>query len=357
MKSRRFLSKAVGPRPNLVKAACATAAALASVVGSAPAASATALDLGAAANYGLLVGQKEAVTLSGGFNLAGDFGVGQGATVKFSGANAIAGTEFTDTGVKTTGNANIAGGVVSASMAQAITDATNAATDAAALSATPGLDYQNSSISVNGGSITIKALTNLSENVLNVSSLSLLNGTITFDDNGYTDAKFVINITGGFSINSTGASQSTIQGVNGAAAADILFNVEGTGSTVSLTGNSGNQIIGTILAPQRNVTAQGGGSLVGAIIAGVGNAGKSYTLKSNNTGFNLSELVYKPSQGGGKVPEPPTLVLFAVGAAVIFMLAGRRRRIQTRSLFETARELSRRIDAIDHDTVKRLPTY
>ena len=51
------------------------------------------------------------------------------------------------------------------------------------------------------------------------------------------------------------------------------------------------------------------------------------------------------------------LVLFAVGAAVIFMLAGRRRRIQTRSLFETARELSRRIDAIDHDTVKRLPTY
>ena len=100
------MSKAVGTRPNLAKAACAAVGALASVVGSAPVASATAIDLGAAANYGLLVGQKEAVTLSGGFNLAGDFGVGQGATVKFSGANAIAGTEFTDTGVKTTGNAN-----------------------------------------------------------------------------------------------------------------------------------------------------------------------------------------------------------------------------------------------------------
>jgi hypothetical protein len=333
MKIWKFSATGIGAFLNLSKAAPLVAVVLFGIIWVAPNASATAIDLGTAANYGLLVGQKESVTLSGGFNLAGDFGVGQGATVRFSGSNNIAGTEFKDSGVKTTGSASISGGVVTASMAQAIADATSAATDAAALSATPGLAYQNSSISVSGGSITIKALTNLSENVLNISSLSLLNGTITFDDNGYTDAKFIINVTGGFSISSTGSSNSTIQGINGATAADVLFNVEGTGSTVSITGNSGNQIIGTILAPQRNVTAQGGGSLVGAIIAGVGNAGKTYTLKSNSSGFNLSELVYKPSQGGGGiVPEPPTLALFAASAATILALGQRRRGIQKRRL-------------------------
>jgi len=115
--------------------------------------------------------------------------------------------------------------------------------------------------------------------------------------------------------------------VNGTSATDILFNIEGTGSTVSITGNSSNQTIGTILAPQRNVTAQGGGSLTGALIAGVGNAGKSYTLKSNSSGFDITSFAYKPSSGGsgGNLPEPPSFALFFVGIAAV-LVVGRGRR-------------------------------
>ena len=67
---------------------------------------------------------------------------------------------------------------------------------AAALTKTSGLVDQSGSITLTSGqSVTIKALTNLSENVLDISSLSLTNGTLTFDDNGFTNAKFIVNIS------------------------------------------------------------------------------------------------------------------------------------------------------------------
>ena len=291
-------------------------------------ASADIVDLGSAASYGILTGQTESASFSGHLNLTGDLGVGASSTLKFTGSgNVVSGTEYADSGVSANGNAAISGGVVTQSMASAIDDAASAATTAATLAATPGLLDQGGSISVNGGSIVIKAVQNASENVLNISSLSLINGTITFDDNGYTDAKFIINVAGGFSINSSKSKLAIINGVNGATASDVIFNIEGTGSTVSLTGSSGNAIIGTILAPQRNVSLGGGGSLAGALIAGVSNAGKSYTLTQVSSGYNITSFGYKPSAGGGghtNLPEPSSILLYLVGLAAL-IACGRQR--------------------------------
>jgi hypothetical protein len=291
-------------------------------------ANAAPITLGTAANYGVLVGSGQTLDLNGSVAISGNVGVGSASSVQLSGINAVSGTAYEDSGVSTSyglGLTFVTGGTVTASMASTVSSALAASNAAAALAATPGLTNQNGSISLSGQSLTIKAVTNLSENVLYISSLSLLNSTLTFDDNGYTNAKFIVDITGGFSVNSTGALKSVIQGINGASADDIIFNIEGTGSAVSLTGNSTNSVIGTILAPSRNVTVGGGGSLSGALIAGVNNAGKSYTVSSSSGGYNITSLGYTPRSNTTNAPEPTSIFLFGAGA---LMLLGLRWRVR-----------------------------
>jgi choice-of-anchor A domain-containing protein len=313
--------------PSRIVARLGRALALAGIlVAGARGAQAAAITLGSAADYGLLLGTKETLTLNGGFNMAGNLGVGSGDKIKESGNNAISGTAYEDSGVTTTrssGTTSISGGLYTQSMSSVISAAASASTSAGALAGTAGMVDQGGSISLNGNSIVIKAVQNASENVLNISALSLTNGTITFDDDGYTDAKFIINVTGGFSL----GNNAVIKGINGASADDIIFNIEGTGSTVSLTGNSSTSVIGTILAPRRNVTLGGGGSLTGALIAGVNNAGKSYTVTENSSGYNITSLGYTPYSGGGShVPEPSSIALFGAGFSAL--IAARRRRLK-----------------------------
>jgi hypothetical protein len=292
-------------------------------------ANASPITLGTAANYGVLVGTGQTLALNGSLSIAGNVGVGANSATQSNGINFISGTVYEDSGVSNNGSGYtfVSGGVVTQSMSSAVSSALSASTAAAAMSATAGLVDQGGSITVSGGSVTIKALTNLSENVLYISSLSLLNGTLTFDDNGFTGAKFIIDVTGGFSVNSTGTGKSVIQGINGASADDIIFNIEGTGTTVSLTGNSTNNIIGTVLAPSRNVTVGGGGSLTGAIVAGVNNAGKSYTVSSSSGGYNITGLGYTPRPStGGNTPEPSSILIFATGMISLVALRRLRRR-------------------------------
>ena len=281
------------------------------------------ITLGTASNYGLLLGTKETLTLSGGLSVSGNVGVGASDAVSISGSSAIGGTVYEDSGVTSSGSgsAAISGGVVTQSMTSIISAAASASTSAAALTATSGLTDQGGSISLNNASVTIKALTNLSENVLDISALSLTNGTLTFDDNGFTGAKFIINVTGAFSV----GNNAIIKGINGASGADIIFNIEGTnGSAVSLTGNSSTSIIGTILAPQRSVTLGGGGSLTGALIAGVNNAGKSYTVTEGSGGYNITGLGYTP-RTVVNTPEPSSLAILGAGMLALFGIRRRPR--------------------------------
>jgi hypothetical protein len=283
------------------------------------------ITLGSASTYGVLVGSGDTLKLTGGFNESGNIGVGKNSTVNLSGNNAISGNAYEDSGISTTtgsGSTSVSGTIYTQSMTTVLSDATAASTAAKALSA--NLSVSGGAINLSGSSVTIKALTNLSENVLNISSLSLTNSTLTFDDNGFNNAKFIVNITGAFTVASAGALKSIIQGINGASADDIIFNIEGTGSTVSITGNSTNQVIGTLLAPARSVTLGGGGSLTGAIIAGVNNAGTNYTVQNTSGGYNITGLGYTP-RTVVNTPEPSSIAIFGAG---MFVLFGVRRRFR-----------------------------
>ena len=74
-------------------------------------ADAAAITLGTAANYGVLVGTHETLTLNGGFNLSGNIGVSSGDTVTLAGNNAIGGTAYEDSSVTTnySGNTSVSG--------------------------------------------------------------------------------------------------------------------------------------------------------------------------------------------------------------------------------------------------------
>jgi hypothetical protein len=289
-------------------------------------AGASPITLGTASNYGVLLGTGDTLKVTGGLNVAGNLGLGNNDTLNKGGSNAVSGTEYRDSSLTNSGGGTLAvsGGTVTQSMSSAISAAASASTAAGALSA--NLSVSGRAINLNGTSMTIKALTNLSENVLDISALSLTNGTLTFDDNGFTGAKFIINVTGNFAVNSSGAGKSAIiQGINGASGADIIFNIEGTNSNVSITGNSTNQVIGTILAPKSGVSVGGGGTLTGAIIAGVNNAGTNYTVQNTAGGFNVTALGYTARTAPLNTPEPSSIAIFGAG---MFALIGVRRRLR-----------------------------
>jgi len=279
-------------------------------------ASASPITLGSASSYGVFVGSGNTLALGGGFNLSGNLGLGSSDTLSKSGSNAVSGTEYRDSSLTTSGSGTltVSGGTITQSMSAIRTAAESASTTAAALTATTGLTDQGGSIT---SSVTIKALTNLSENVLDISALSLANSTLTFDDNGFTGAKFIVNVTGAFSV--TGSS--IIKGINGASGSDVIFNIEGTGSTVSLTGNSSSSLIGTILAPTRNINLSGGGTLTGAVLAGLNGTG--YTVQTQTGGYNITSLGYVPRSVS--TPEPSSIALFGAGVGVLIAIRRRMR--------------------------------
>jgi hypothetical protein len=278
------------------------------------------ITLGTASDYGLLLGTNETLTVNG-LSVAGNVGVSANDKINLSGNTSVGGTAYMGSGVTYSGGGSVAisGGTVTQSMTSIVSAAASASTSAGALSATSGMVDQGGSISLNGSSVTIKALTNLSENVLDISALSLTNGTLTFDDNGHTGAKFIINVTGAFSA----TNAAVIKGINGASGADIIFNIEGTGTTVNLNGNASTSLIGTILAPQRSVNLGGGGSLTGALVAGVNNAGSSYTVNQSGSGYNITSLGYTARTVN--TPEPSSIAIFGAG---MLALAGIRRRLR-----------------------------
>lgn len=297
------------------------------------AATSTPITLGGASSYGLLLGTNETLTSNGlvikgnsnssvGATTTGALGLSGSDSVNLSGSLTVTGNAYVDgtPNVSGSGSYSVSGSIISQSMTAIDAAAYSASTAAGALSANLSVSGNAINVTSSSNSIVIKAVQNASENVLTISSLSLTNGSITFDDNGYAGAKFIVNVTGAFSM----TNAAVIKAINGASDDDIIFNIEGTGTTVNLTGNSSTAIVGTILAPQRNVTLGGGGSLTGALIAGVKNAGTSYTVNQAGGGYNITTLGYTP-RTVVNTPEPSTLALFGAGGLAL-LVAGRRRR-------------------------------
>jgi len=294
----------------------------AGLVAGAHGAAAAPITLGSAASYGLLLGTNETLTTNG-LRVNGNLGLSASDKVNLSGNLTVTGNAYIDGSptVSGGGSYSVAGSIITQSMTTIGAAANSASTTAGALAANLTVAGGAINVTSSTNSIVIKAVQNASENVLTISSLALSNGSITFDDNGFTNAKFIINVTGGFSM----TNAALIKGINGASGDDIIFNIEGTGTTVNLTGNSSTSLLGTILAPQRNVNLGGGGNLTGALIAGVKNSGSAYTVNQSGSGYNITSLGFTP-RSSGPVPEPSSIALFGAGFSALIATRRRRRR-------------------------------
>jgi hypothetical protein len=199
--------------------------------------------------------------MSNGAQVFGDIGLAGHATLDMSGGTKIYGTAYR----RTTGNVNlsngasITGGVVQgastdAFLNQGVNDAMTASNAAFALSASVGYPTTisaNSSLSLSGSGTVVLKLTDF-----------VLSGGAKLTLQGSAGTTFIINVSRNFSL-SNGANI----GLSGGLSWDhVLFNVRGSGSTVTLSG--GSQVMsGILLATNRTVSLENGASVSGEIIA------------------------------------------------------------------------------------------
>lgn len=161
-----------------------------------------------------------------------------------------------------------------------------------------------------GQNLTLTALTSLADNVFLINDLTLNGGSLTLDDQGVAGRKFAIDVTG--DLNFSNNAKIILAGAT--TAADVLFNIESNNNSVSITGS--NSLFGTILAPDQDVSVSGS-TITGEIIAGLKNA-HNISIQGHST---VNFQAFSPP---ARTPEPGTLALFGTGIAAF--AAVRRRR-------------------------------
>src|ERR1043166_5583733 len=183
------------------------------------------------------IGADGALTMTGGARGSGRAPLASGATFRRS------------------GNATVVGGVMddvdlSAQSAAAL----GAAADAAALSCTQTFARLRGTQTITGTG---------GQNVICVGDVDLSGGASLILSGGTSDT-FILNVTGKFSL----SGSSRIQVAGDVQPGGVLYNVEGTGPDVVLSGGSG--VDGTVLTPARHVTLSGHAFVHGQVISGEG---------------------------------------------------------------------------------------
>ncbi len=261
------------------------------------------INIGTAANFaGLELDAGSTFTISKSTTVvSGDAGVASNSTLNFSGGSVITGTIYAGAGatLDISGGSGATGGIVNpySGMAQAVTDANNAASYYAGLTPNQTLG------SITGG--TFNGTGGL--NVYDVTgNLSLSNTNLTISGNA--SDTFVFNISG-----TADLSRSNIV-LSGVSASQVLFNLIGTGTTLTTSGDS--DTAGIFLSENGAFNIQGGVHNSDFI------SGGDLTWQS---GVNVTQAT-----GLSPVPELGRGAMYALSGGLLALLIGipegRRRR-------------------------------
>ncbi len=264
------------------------------------------ISLGQAGDYSLFqasVGSSPNIMSISGSTISNDVGMGANAVYALSSTTITGGLYEDSNTFGSTSNLTTGAGIFSpVNLSQAASDAGSAA--AAAAGSTPSATYGNiGSMSFTG---------NAAQNTFNLSSLNLNGGQITISGSGL----FVFNITGtigGTGSNSSDAmflSNAVVQASSGVTG--IIFNIE-NGGNVSIGGNTGSQVVGTILDMSHGSVSLSNTNLEGSLIT------------NGNIAIANSYIV---------APEMPTIVMAGFAGLILVArgglkcLRGRRRTLR-----------------------------
>jgi hypothetical protein len=162
----------------------------------------------------------------------------------------------------------------------------------------------------------------------------LMNSGSILTINGSVGQTFVLNDSGDFSF-----AKSFIQLTGGITAADVLFNITGPGTTVTVSGDN-SIFFGNILAVNRNITVDGLGTgsapgvslgpdgIPGTADDNPGLEGRVIGALSTSSSTTLDLIVHSGAEIN-QVPEPTSLALLGIGASVFSLLLCRRKTNQT----------------------------
>src|SRR5438876_3515272 len=195
------------------------------------------------------------VELTGGSQVDGNACIGADGELTMSGGTLVSGSASLASGAmsSSSGKATVGGGVMNDVDLSAQRDgALGAAADAAAQSCTQTFERLRGAQTVSGTG---------GKNVICVGDVDLSGGARIILSGGTSDT-FLLNVTGKFSL----SGSSRIQVAGDLQPGGVLYNVEGTGPDVSLSGSGG--VDGTVLAPERHVTLSGRALVHGQVISG-----------------------------------------------------------------------------------------
>jgi choice-of-anchor A domain-containing protein len=255
------------------------------------------LGLGGASCNSTCGSASTSVTVQAQSAVNGNIGVAPDGNLTFDTTSHGYGTADVDTGGTVSNGGQVSGGVTQNSSANSLLNtaseaALKAYTDASGMTATitneTNINNPSSPITITGGSgINVVNLSNL---VIQSSSDGLI---LSAPSNGY----FVINVSGNFTI-SNGASITVAGGLS---AYDVLYNVTGSGGTVTFNGSNQNTVVDGIVLTAYNDIEVNGSLVNGEVIAGGG------SIYVENDGDVTGQAT--------SAPEPPTRVLMASGLA------------------------------------------
>jgi Ice-binding-like len=209
-----------------------------------------------------------AAKTSGRTYVMGDVGVAGTGNITMSGKSAIDGNLYyrSNGTLKMTGGAKV-NGMIFHNMDAVLDNGVNEAINSSNLAAS----YASSTFYASLNNITLTDHQNLTifaqgdrpgnSTVLNLQNFSLTGGS-TLTLQGTASSQFIINVTKQFSL--TSSSRIVLNG--GVQWDDVLFNVRGGGSNVTIDGTS--LLQGVLMANNRTVRISGGSAVYGEVIGG-----------------------------------------------------------------------------------------